>query len=191
MSLLCFNKYLNLYFVIMNKLIIEAVEDYFNNKTEVILEGPSEKTWNKPGFTVSLSDNALKFFVALLSKSKKYDYILHFENYSDTELTTAQKTALFKKLADAIKPGEIVTTEGGVTPGGIHALKNLVNYGFEIIDTNKGARVLWATDKLLDNDKLTKWFTEDEHKDEFEILDDTLPITKENTRPIVAVLVKK
>lgn len=94
-------------------------------------------------------------------------------------------------MAECIKPGEIISTRGGVTPGGISALKKFVNYGFEIIDTYSGKKLIWATEDLLDIDKFNEWIAKENHKNDYKIIDETLPITKENTMPVVVILRKK
>ena len=172
----------------MNKIVKEAVETYYSQPT--IIEGPGEKTWGLPGFSITLKTNYMKYFVVLLANSKKYDYYLHFENESDEPYTEREKNILFTALSSVLKKGDRVTTSGGVTPGGISALKNLIIYNFEIEEYISNDQIQWASDRLFNKEKFAAWVKNPKHKNDFKIIDNTKPITKDNTKPVIPVLVK-
>lgn len=175
----------------MNQIVKRIVEAFYNNEPTII-EGPNEKTWNLNGFSISLTNCYMKYFAILASKKEKFDWFIHFENETEPNVpyTDEEKDILFKALANNIKKGAVITTEGGVTPGGISALKKLENYGFKIIGKHSGKSVYWASDRLLDKDKLNKWLNEPNHKSDFKIIDNTKPISKDNVKPVVAILKK-
>lgn len=157
---------------------------------KITIEGKSEKTWNMPGASVSITDEPMKYFVLLVSKSAKYDYYIHFENETKTPYTDSEKDALFSGIANLVEDGEVVTTSGGVTPGGISAMHKLTNYGFKIIGWHKGlSQVYWASQRLFDEEKFNKW-VQGASKHECELIDKNLPPTKENTKPVVPILKK-
>ena len=83
-----------------------------------------------------------------------------------------------------------MTTEGGVTPGGISALKHMPFHGFEIIGKNSGQHVYWASDRLLDREKFDRWIQHAD-KDDYRINNKQMPLTVENTRPVVKILRKR
>jgi len=113
----------------------------------------------------------MKYFAVLVSNKQKYDYLLHFENETDGKpYTDDEKNILFNALANSLSSGDIVTTEGGVTPGGISAFKKLTNYGFKIIGKHDGKSVYWASPRILDKEKLNKWLANPEHKKDFKII---------------------
>ena len=114
---------------------------------------------------------------------------MHFENDSSEEFTDDEKFILFDALSDIIAPGDIVTTEGGVTPGGISALKRLVFYGFKIIDKNSGQHIYWASSRMLNEEKFNKWIQHAD-EDDYKVKNKQQPLTIENTRPVVKVLEK-
>jgi hypothetical protein len=169
-----------------------TLDNSFENK--VILEGPNEKTWNRDGFSISLKDQYMKYIAVLLSPKDRYDYFVHFENetYPFSPYTEEEKDILFKALSQHLKSGDIITTEGGVTPGGISAFKKLaLYYGFEIIRTHEGKSVYWASKRILDESKMKEWFANPLHKKDFKVIDPSKPITIENTKPVVVVLKKR
>lgn len=161
------------------------------NQIDTVIDGKSIKTWNRDGFSVSIAEEPLKFFVALTTSEGPIDYYLHFENESDVDYTEAEKEALFTGLDAVIEKGEIVSTSGGVTPGGISALKKLQKYGYKIIaQTSDERKVYWASDRLLDKEKFEKWLNKEGNND-FKVKDASQPLSKENTKPIVPVLKKQ
>ena len=119
----------------------------------------------------------------------------YFPTYTDIKVnsrtfTDEEKFILFDAVADIIQPDDIVTTEGGVTPGGISALKHMPFHGFEIIGKNSGQHVYWASDRLLDREKFDKWIQHAD-KDDYRINNKQMPLTVENTRPVVKILRKR
>lgn len=172
----------------MNLKIKDIVERFFGNQ-DVIIEGQGPKTWDREGLVVSLKTEPLKYFVLLTSNKHNVDWIIHFENDSNTEFTEEEKFILFEAIADIIQTGDIVTTEGGVTPGGISALKHLPFHGFKIIGKNSGQHVYWASPRMLDREKFDKWILHAD-KDDYKINNKQEPLTVENTRPVVKVLEK-
>jgi len=171
----------------MNKLIKENVEDfYFGN--DVIIEGKSTKTWDMDGISISLRKNDMKY-IALLLSNGKYDWLIHFENETNQPYTDNEKEILFNAVADIVKPDDLLTTEGGVTPGGISGIKKLKMHGFKQAGVNKGDNVYWASDRLLDRDKFNKWI-QNANEDDYIVIDKDKPLTIENTKPVVQVLEK-
>jgi len=172
----------------MDLLIKNTIEKFFNNK-DIKVEGQGPKTFNREGIAICLKRDPLKYFVLLTSNKHNIDWNLHFENDSDTEFTKEEKFILFEAAADIIQSGDIVTTEGGVTPGGISALKNMPFHGFKIIGKNSGQHVYWASPKMLNREKFDKWIQHADPED-YKVNNKDLPLTVENTRPVVKILEK-
>lgn len=172
----------------MNEIIKSTVENFFNNN-DIIIEAAGPKTWNKDGISISLKNDYFKYFVLLTSNKANVDWIIHFENDSKTPFTEDEKIILFNAVSDIIQPGDIVTTEGGVTPGGISALKRLAKYGFKIIGKNSGQHVYWASPKMLDYNKFENWISHADTAD-YKIKNKQMDLTVENTRPVVKILQK-
>lgn len=165
------------------------IDSFFVNK-DIIIEPEGAKTFNREGIAICLKKDPMKYFVMLTSNKHNIDWILHFENDSDNgEFTDEEKFILFEAIADIIQSGDIVTTEGGVTPGGISALKKLQFHGFRIIDKNSGQHIYWASDKILDREKFDKWIQHAD-KDDYKVNNKQLPLTVENTRPVIKILEK-
>jgi len=156
--------------------------------TKLVLEGPGVKTFNRPGVSITIKDDFFKYFVLLICPNKKYDWYVHFENYSENPYTQHEKELLFTELAKVVKPGETVTTDGGVTPGGISALRKMLHYGFEEIGT-KTAGVHWASKMTLNKTKWNEWIR---HADSDDYTWDGTGDgpTLNNTKPVVLVLRK-
>lgn len=173
----------------MNMNIKNIVNKFFSNN-DVTIEGQGPKTFNKEGLSISLKAEPMKYFVLLTSNKKNVDWIIHFENNSEKPFTDEEKFILFDAVADIIQPDDIVTTEGGVTPGGISALKHMPFHGFEIIGKNSGQHVYWASDRLLDREKFDKWIQHAD-KDDYRINNKQMPLTVENTSPVVKILRKR
>lgn len=173
----------------MTNLIIKAVVDNFYTNSDVTIGGTGRKTWNQEGLTLSLKSDENKYFVMLTSK-KKFDWLLHFENDSDSPYTNEEKLTLIEASVDLMNSGDIISTEGGVTPGGISCLKRYQMYGFDIIGTNSGESVYWASPRILDAKKFAKWIQTADPTD-YKVIDKTKPLTIENTRPVVKVLKKR
>ena len=121
----------------MNMNIKNIVNKFFSNN-DVTIEGQGPKTFNREGLSISLKAEPMKYFVLLTSNKKNVDWIIHFENNSEKPFTDEEKFILFDAVADVIQPDDIVTTEGGVTPGGISALKHMPFHGYKIIGKNSG-----------------------------------------------------
>ena len=169
-----------------------TIDNSFESK--IIIEGSNEKTWNRDGFSISLRDQYMKYIAVLVSSKEKYDYFIHFENETSpySPYTNEEKDILFKALSQHLKSGDVITTEGGVTPGGISAFKKLaLYYGFEIIGKHEGKSVYWASPRILDKSKMKEWFENPEHKKDFKVIDFSKPVSIENTTPIVVVLKKR
>lgn len=173
----------------MANLIIKGVVDNFYANSAVTIEGTGRKTWNLEGISLSLKSDENKYFVMLTSK-KKFDWLLHFENDSDSPYTTEEKLTLIGASSDLMDTGDIISTEGGITPGGISCLKRYQMYGFDIIGKNSGQNVYWASPRILDANKFAKWIQTADPSD-YIIIDKTKPLTIENTRPVVSVLQKR
>lgn len=171
----------------MNLLIKDTLEKFFNNH-DVIIEDKNEKTWNLDGISISLKQDHLKYFVLLTSNKDGIDWFIHFENHSTTPFTSEEKYTLYLAVADIIEDGDVVTTEGGVTPGGISAIKNLSKYGFQKIGENKGKNVYWS-ENLMDYTKFNKWLINAKPTD-YVVKDKTKFLTLDNTAPIVWIMRK-
>ena len=76
---------------------------------------------------------------------------------------------LFGAVNDIIDNGEVVTTRGGVTPGGIHALCRLVDFGFSVIDYRKD-NLYWA-ENMIDIPKFNKWLLHAKEGVEYRVID--------------------
>lgn len=113
---------------------------------------------------------------------------MHFENFSDEPYTDKEKDILLTALSAVVDAGEVVTTEGGVTPGGISAIKKLCNKGFTKIGTNSGKRVYWAP-TLIDFSKFCKWISSAD-KEDYKRNDKTSWPNLDNTSPVVWVIRK-
>ena len=172
----------------MSLLFKNIIDAFFNNKN-ITIESQGPKTFGREGIAVCLKKDPLKYFVLLTSNKHNIDWILHFENDSESEFTSEEKFILFEAIADIIQSGDIVTTEGGVTPGGISALKNLVFHGFRIIDKNSGQHVYWASPRMLNREKFDKWIKHAD-EDDYKVNNKQQPLTIENTRPVVKILEK-
>lgn len=172
----------------MSSLIKNIVDGFFNNK-DITIEGQGAKTFNKEGIAICLKKEPLKYFVLLTTNKKNIDWLIHFENDSDTEFTDEEKFILFEAVADIMQPGDVVTTEGGVTPGGISALKHMPFHGYKIIGKNSGQHIYWASPKMLDREKFDKWIQHAD-KDDYKVNNKQQPLTVENTRPVVKILEK-
>lgn len=172
----------------MDLLIKKTLEGFFNNP-DIIIEPQGPKTFNREGIAVCLKKEPLKYFVLLTSNKYNIDWILHFENDSEKEFTPDEKFILFDAISDIIQSGDVVTTEGGITPGGISAMKNLAFHGFEIIGNNSGQHIYWASDRMLDREKFDRWIQHAD-KDDYKVNNKQLPLTVENTRPVVKILKK-
>ena len=183
------NILIKLYQLIMNINVKNVVDKFFSNN-DVTIEGQGPKTFNREGLSISLKTEPMKYFVLLTSNKKNVDWIIHFENESEKPFTDEEKFILFDAVADVIQPDDIVTTEGGVTPGGISALKHMPFHGFEIIGKNSGQHVYWASDRMLDREKFDRWIQHAD-KDDYKVNNKQMPLTVENTRPVVKVLRKR
>lgn len=172
----------------MNLNIKKIVDAFFSNKS-ITIEGQGAKTFGREGIAICLKKDPLKYFVLLTSNKHNIDWIIHFENDSETEFTNDEKFTLFEAVSDIIQSGDIITTEGGITPGGISALKSMVFHGFEIIGKNSGQHVYWASDRMLDREKFDKWIQHAD-KDDYKVNNKQMPLTVENTRPVVKILEK-
>lgn len=170
----------------MNITLKNNIENFFS-KQPVIIEGRGPKTWDMEGISISLAHEHLKYFVLLVSNSPKYDWYIHFENESDEQYTEEEKKVLFNTIREIVQPGETVTTEGGITPGGVHAMYQLANNGFTPIDVNKGKNVYWASNRLLDETKFNIWI-QHANPDDYRVLNKKEPLTVDNTKPIVLVV---
>lgn len=170
-------------------IISKSVLDGFFNNKNINIEGRGPKTFNLEGIAISLRKDPLKYFVLLTSNKHKIDWILHFENDSTSEFTDEEKFILFDAVADIIQPGDVVTTEGGVTPGGISALKKLAFHGFRVIGNNSGQHVYWASPKMLNYEKFANWIQHAD-KEDYKVNNKQQPLTVENTRPVVKILEK-
>lgn len=150
----------------------------------------TEHTWDMDGFYVALNDEPRKYMVALLSPFHNIDWDIHMENKSGSPMTSEEKDILFKALTDNMVSGDVVTSHGGCTPGGISGIKNLANYGFKVIGTNSGKDVYWASFNLLDMDKFNKWI-QHAPKEDYIVIDETKPLTLDNVRPVLKIMQKK
>ena len=104
--------------------IKNIIDKFFGNK-DIIIEGQGSKTFDREGIAVCLKNEPLKYFVLLTSNKHNIDWIIHFENDSDTPFSDEEKFILFDAISDIIDDGDIVTTEGGITPGGISFVTTL------------------------------------------------------------------
>lgn len=173
----------------MANLVIKGVVDNFYSNPNVIIGGKShEKTWDREGLSLSLKSDEDKYFV-MLTSNKKFDWLLHFENDSDTPYTNEEKITLIEAATDLMDSGDIISTEGGVTPGGISCLKRFEIFGFDIIGTHSGEDVYWAP-TLTDPKKWARWIQTADPND-YIVIDKSKPLSIENTRPVVKVLKKK
>lgn len=172
----------------MNPFVKNIVENFYDN-TDVIIEGEGPKTWNLEGISISLKEEPLKYFVLLTCNKADIDWLIHFENDSNKPFTDQEKHILFNAVSDIIDKGDVVTTEGGVTPGGISALKKLKMHGYKEIGTHKGKNVYWASPRILDANKFNEWIVNASTSD-YSKIDKKGPLTIENTRPIVLMLEK-
>ena len=170
-------------------LLLKNVIDKFISNPNIKLEGQGAKTFGREGIAVCLKTEPLKYFVLLTSNKHNVDWIIHFENDSETEFTDEVKFILYDAVADMVQSGDIVTTEGGVTPGGISALKHLALHGFKIIDKNSGQHIYWASPRMLDQEKFNKWI-QHASPDDYKVNNKQQPLTVENTRPVVKILEK-
>lgn len=170
----------------MNIQLKNNIQDFFS-KQPVIIEGIGPKTWNMEGLSISLKTDNMKYFVLLVSGKSKYDWIIHFENESDTSYTDEEKEILFTAVREIVQPGEVITTEGGVTPGGIHALRKLLAHGFSEIDTNSGKNVYWASSRLLNETKFNLWIQHAD-PDDYKVINKKEPLSIDNTKPVVLVI---
>lgn len=173
----------------MANLVIKAVVDEFYSNPNVKIEGKGIKTWDSEGISLSLKSDENKYFV-MLTSDKKFDWLLHFENDSDSPYTDEEKFTLIQATVDLMDSGDIISTEGGVTPGGISCLKRFEMFGFDIIGTHSGGSVYWASSKLIDYNKWIKWIQTADPSD-YIVIDKSQPLTIDNTRPVVKVLRKK
>lgn len=183
------NKIIKIKHIFKMGLLFKNIIDAFFNNQNIIIEGQGPKTFNKEGIAVCLKKDPLKYFVLLTSNKHNIDWILHFENDSETEFAEEEKYILFDAISDIIQSGDIVTTEGGVTPGGISALKRLVFHGFKIIGNNSGQHVYWASPRMLNQEKFNKWI-HNANKEDYKVINKENDLTIENTRPVVKILEK-
>ncbi len=173
----------------MESSIIRGIVDNFYANPDVKIDGCGRKTWGLDGISLSLKSDEGKYFV-MLTSTKKFDWLLHFENDSDEPYTNEDKIKLIEATANLTDSGDIISTEGGITPGGISCLKRFQMFGFDIIGTNSGQNVYWASNRLLDSNKWKKWISSAD-KNDYIIIDKNKPITIENTRPVVKILRKR
>lgn len=174
----------------MNLNLKDTIEKFFNN-TDVNIEGRGVKTWDKDGIAVSLKTDPMKYFVLLTTNRKNIDWIIHFENRTDpmVPFTEEEKFILFEAITDIIQSGDVVTTEGGVTPGGISGLKNMAFHGFKIIDKYSNKDILYWATTLLDREKFDKWI-QHANPEDYRVINKEQPLTVENTLPVVKILQK-
>ena len=166
--------------------IKKVIETFFSNP-DVIIEGQGPKTWNEEGISISLKSDPLKYFVLLTSKKHDVDWIIHFENDSEHPFTEEEKFILFDAVSDIAQSGDILTSEGGITPGGISGIKRLTFHGFKIVGKNSGQDVYWASDRILDREKFNEWI-KDANPGDYKVKNKDEGLTVENTRPVVKVL---
>ena len=168
--------------------IKDIIGKFFGNKN-ITIEGQGPKTFGREGIAICLRKDPLKYFVLLTSNKHNIDWIIHFENDSEKEFTDEEKFILFDAVSDIVDSGDIVTTEGGITPGGISALKHLPFHGFKVIGNNSGQHIYWASPRMLDQEKFNKWI-QHANPEDYKVKNKQLPLTVENTRPVVKILEK-
>lgn len=159
---------------------------------EVIIEkGPNEKTWHNEGYVISLASDRNKYIVLLKSTHKNISYEIHIENESGWPITQNEKDILFRALYDSLEKGDVITSFGGCTPGGLSAMQNLVKkYGFTKIGEYSGEHIYWSSPRLVDCNNFNKWINNPEHKNMFTVKKPSEPLTMENTKPVIWIVRK-
>lgn len=165
-------------------------EDVIESGSVIIRTGPNKKTWGCNGYVIELRLNKDKYIVLLESSQKGISYEMHIKNKSDSQITQEEKDILFDALYNFLEDNDVLTSFGGCTPGGLTAIENLIKkYGFEKIDSYHGEYLYWATG-LIDNKKFDNWINKPEHRNMFEIIDNSKPLSISNTLPIIPVIKK-
>ena len=157
----------------------------------IIEKGPNKKTWNYKGYVIELKSCTDKYIVLIESKHKGISYEIHIENESSSAITQKEKDILFNALYNSLKGNDVLTSFGGCTPGGLVAIENLVKkYGFKKIGTYSGKKLYWSSPRLIDSKKFNDFINNPRHKDMFKVIDDSKPLSIDNTIPIISVIKK-
>lgn len=104
-------------------------------------------------------------------------------------ISESELCRLLQSVAEYVPSGEVVTSRGGCTPGGLCAIKRLVKYGFEKIGEYSGCDLDWS-EPLIDKAKYIRFVNNPKHYGDYHLLDEREQRQMKNTVPIIWTLRK-
>ncbi len=120
--------------------------------------------------------------MALLPITDKM-YCVHFfksrKPYTDDEIER-----LVSCVSEYLKPGDMVTSRGGCTPGGLHGVKRFVGHGFVKTGEYYGDRLYWSEPEV-DMDKFSKWVAKAENNGDFRAVCECTEYTLDSVQPVI------
>lgn len=117
-------------------------------------------------------------------------YMFHFRNNSGEAYGKDEVERLLRSVGAYLKVGDVITSRGGCTPGGLSAVKWFADYGFEKCGEYHGWYLYWAG-REMDSDKFAEWVANPKHKDDFVFLGDFGDASPAYTSPVIWELRKK
>lgn len=155
----------------------------------VIVGSPATSEKRGMCITFRLMEDGGKGVKFLLDAGGRGVNYMHLYTQKGGRISESELDRLLRSVSEYVPSGEVVTSRGGCTPGGLCATKRLVKHGFEKIGEYTGCDIYWS-EPLIDKAKYIRFVNNPKHYGDYHLLDEREQRQMENTVPIIWILRK-